>query len=89
MVPARSNEPPFDFPGDDLEYLAELEHQRWMTEKINAGWKHAPKTEKEEKLHSALLEWDKLPEEEKEKDRALIQQIPSILTKAGYAIVKS
>lgn len=23
MVPARSNEPPFDFPGDDLVYLAE------------------------------------------------------------------
>lgn len=89
MVPARSNEPPFDFPGDDLEYLAELEHQRWMTEKINAGWKHSPETEKENKLHSALLEWDELPEEEKEKDRALIQQIPNILAKAGYAIVKS
>jgi hypothetical protein len=89
MVPARSNEPPFDFPGDDLEFLAELEHQRWMKEKINAGWKYAPSTEKEEKLHSALLEWDELPEGEKGKDRALIQQIPNILAKAGYAIVKS
>jgi hypothetical protein len=89
MVPARSNEPPFDFPGDDLEFLAELEHQRWMTEKINTGWKHSQKTEKEQKLHSALVEWDELPEEEKEKDRVLIQQIPKILTKAGYAIVKS
>ena len=89
MVPARSNEPPFDFPGDDLEFLAELEHQRWMTEKINAGWRHAPITEKEKKLHSALLEWGELPEEEKEKDRVLIQQIPKILAKAGYAIVTS
>jgi hypothetical protein len=89
MVPARSNEPPFDFPGDDLEFLAELEHQRWMTEKINTGWRYAPKTEKEQMLHSALLEWDELPEEEREKDRILIQQIPKILAKAGYAIVKS
>jgi hypothetical protein len=89
MVPARSNEPPFDFPGDDLEYLAELEHQRWMTEKINAGWRHSPETEKEKKLHSALMEWDELAEGEKDKDRALIQQIPKILAKAGYAIVKS
>jgi hypothetical protein len=89
MVPARSNEPPFDFPGDALELLAELEHQRWMTEKINAGWRYSPKTEKGQMLHSALLEWNKLPEEEKEKDRVLIRQIPSILAKAGYAIVKS
>ncbi|HEY42551.1 MAG TPA: ATPase [Anaerolineae bacterium] len=89
MVPARSNEPPFDFPGDDLEFLAELEHQRWMTEKVNAGWRHSPKTEKEQKLHSALVEWDELPEEEREKDRILIQQIPEILAKAGYAILKS
>ncbi len=89
MIPARSNEPPFDFPGDDLEFLAEMEHKRWMREKINTGWKYAPNTKKEEKLHSALLKWDELPEGEKEKDRALIQQIPNILAKAGYAIVKS
>jgi hypothetical protein len=89
MVPARSNEPPFDFPGDDLEYLAELEHQRWMTEKINTGWKHAPRTDKDQKLHSALLKWEELAEEEKEKDRALIQEIPDILAKAGYAIIRS
>jgi hypothetical protein len=89
MIPARSNEPPFDFPGEDLELLAEMEHQRWMREKINTGWKYAPNTEKVQKLHSALLEWNELPEGEKGKDRALIQQIPNILAKAGYAIIKS
>jgi hypothetical protein len=35
------------------------------------------------------LDWVELPDEEKEKDRELIRGIPRILTKAGYAIVKS
>jgi len=28
MIPARSNEPPFNFPGKPLELLAEAEHER-------------------------------------------------------------
>ena len=89
MLPARSNEPPFDFPGADLELLALKEHERWMERLISAGWSYAPETDRPEKLHSAILDWDELPEEEKEKDRELIRGIPRILTKAGYAIVKS
>jgi hypothetical protein len=89
MIPARSNEPPFDFPGDDLEFLASKEHERWMEMLISTGWSHAPETDRSKKLHSAIVNWDELPEEEKEKDRELIRGIPRILTKAGYAIVKS
>src|SRR6266480_7832845 len=30
MVLARSNGPPFEFPGADLEQVARMEHERWM-----------------------------------------------------------
>jgi hypothetical protein len=86
MIPARSNEPPFEFPGPHLDHLAEMEHERWMQAKLKAGWQHAPKTAKEKKLHSALLPWEELPEEDKEKDRLLVQAIPRIVAKAGYTI---
>ncbi|MCJ7567367.1 MAG: RyR domain-containing protein, partial [Anaerolineales bacterium] len=89
MIPARSNEPPFDFPGVDLELLALKEHERWMAALISTGWRHASETDRTKKLHSALVDWDELPEEEKEKDRELIRGIPQILAKAGYTIVKS
>jgi hypothetical protein len=89
MLPARSNEPPFNFPGEDLEFLALKEHERWMEVLISSGWSHAPKTDRTKKLHSAIVGWDELPEEEKEKDRELVRGIPRILTQAGYAIVKS
>jgi hypothetical protein len=60
MRPARSNEPPFNFPGHDLERLAEMEHERWMRQKLEAGWRYATKTNKKRKLHDALLPWRKL-----------------------------
>ena len=89
MIPARSNEAAFNFPGDDLEMLAEAEHVRWMDAKLVNGWKFAPETVKEKKLHKCLVPWNELPEDEKEKDRDLVRGIPVILARAGYAIVKT
>ena len=88
MRPARSNEQPFGFPGDALELLAQMEHERWMRQKQAAGWKYGSKTDKAKKLHSAIREWKELPEAEKEKDRAMVRGIPAILARAGYAIEK-
>ncbi len=42
IKPARSNEPRFDFPGADLEKLAEMEHDRWMKSKIKNDWRWGP-----------------------------------------------
>jgi hypothetical protein len=89
MVPARSNELPFNFPGEPLEILSEAEHERWMRSKLEDGWKHAAVTDKEKKLHKCIVPWKDLPEDEKEKDRDMVRGIPAILAQAGYAIVKA
>lgn len=88
MIPARSNEAPGEFLGDEVEKLAEKEHERWMRQKIEAGWKYAKETGKAKKLHKDLVPWDQLPASEQEKDRDLVRGIPRILAKAGYTIVK-
>ena len=88
MRPARSNEPPFEFPGMESELLAEREHERWLRDKLAAGWQYAAKTDKPRKLHQAILPWEKLPESEKEKDRRMVRGIPMILARAGYAVEK-
>jgi len=67
MIPARSNDPPFDFPGADLELLAALEHERWMKSKIEAGWRWAPETDKPNQLHKDLLGWTELTDDERAK----------------------
>jgi hypothetical protein len=60
MIPARSNEPPFDFPGVDLELLAEMEHERWMRAKLEHGWRYGTRTDKKNERHQSLLPWQKL-----------------------------
>lgn len=89
MIPARSNEPPFNFPDGSLESLAETEHVRWMQSKLDDGWTYAPETDRAKKQHKCLVPWNNLPEEEKEKDRILVRGIPVILARAGYTVVKT
>jgi hypothetical protein len=89
MLPARSDEPPFAFPPDDLERLSESEHERFVAAKLAAGWAYAPQTDRARRLHVALVPWSELPESQREKDRDLVGGIPEILARAGYTIVRS
>ncbi|OGO32366.1 MAG: hypothetical protein A2Z29_02085 [Chloroflexi bacterium RBG_16_56_11] len=88
IISARGHESPARFTDEEVERLATEEHERWMKQKLDAGWKYAVKTNKATLLHKDLVDWEQLPESEKEKDRVLVRGIPRILAKAGYAMVK-
>jgi hypothetical protein len=88
MIPARGKEPIGEFSDDEATLLARMEHERWMREKIDTGWKYAKKTAKSRKRHKLLLPWEDLPPEEKAKDYSLVKGIPQILAKAGYTMVR-
>jgi hypothetical protein len=88
MIPARSYDPPFSFPGADLEMLACYEHELWMDAKLAEGWKLGTPTPENPKRNEYLVEWNQVPEEVKEIDRDLIKGIPQILARAGYTIVR-
>jgi hypothetical protein len=88
MVPRRNNEPDCVFPEDVLEDMAKLEHERWMQLKFRQGWKHGAETDKDHQLHALLVNWAELPDEEKRKDRLIIEKMSAILGKAGYTIVR-
>jgi hypothetical protein len=62
LIPARSNAPPFGFPGPALGKLAELEHERWMRGKLARGWRYGEERV-QEKRKEALEE---APEEGQE-----------------------
>lgn len=88
MIPARRRTAVPKFTDDEVEILARKEHERWMREKFDLGWKYADKTVKARKKHKLLVPWDDLPPEEKKKDYVLVRGIPMILAKAGYTMVK-
>lgn len=98
MIPARSNQQSFTFPGTFLEELAIMEHNRWMNMKFADGWEWAPKTNKKNKKHADLISWDELGKRDElekrkgptaqDKDRDFVRAIPEILAQAGYTIVE-
>lgn len=88
IVPARRGITPGQFTDGEVELLARLEHERWMKQKLTDGWKYAPETVKEKKLHKDLVPWEQLTLEDQDKDYALIRGIPRILSEAGYMIVE-
>jgi len=74
---------------EELELLARMEHDRWLRDKMAAGWTYAPPPRNDaKKTHPSLVPWEDLPEAEKEKDRQAVQAIPELLAKAGFEIYK-
>ena len=77
MIQARSDEPPFDFPGADLEQLAEMEHDRYMRDACAQGWRYGPVSSEIEKTNPTLLPWKEMTEAE------IQQRYPDIADKIG------
>jgi len=79
----------FEFEEDQLEELAKLEHERWVADLRRHGWRRTdgPK-DPERKLHPLLRGWTELPEDERDKDRLAIRQLPDMLLRAGFEIYR-
>lgn len=89
MIPARSNEPPYNFPGEVLEELAMAEHERWMASKVSEGWQYASERDDARKLNPCIVPWDDLDQDKKESDRVMVRNIPNILSRAGFTVIRA
>ena len=77
----------FDKVGADpefLEKLSEMEHRRWMAERLMDGWSYGPKRDNRKKIHDLLIPYDELTVEEKDKDKDMVQNIKNLVTSAGW-----
>lgn len=74
---------------NEIESLAEMEHERWTKEKLDKGWQYGNHKDNDHKLHPCLVSWRDLPEGEREKDRILVKRIPQILAGVGYGILRT
>ena len=64
------------------------EHERWMQEKRRGGWTFGPTRDNDRKLHPSMIPWEQLSIEEKDKDRAAVQNVPRLIEKAGFRVRK-
>jgi hypothetical protein len=88
VVPESAGASDFSFTPEEVEGLAEMEHNRWMNGRIARGWSYGPKRDNGRKLHPDLQEWGALDEGTREKDRDAVRAIPGVLRKAGYQILR-
>lgn len=77
----------FDLIELNMKRLAPAEHEGWMRQKIEAGWKHATERDDVRKLHPCIVPFDELSEDEKEKDRNQVRSYPALLRQAGLVAV--
>jgi hypothetical protein len=73
---------------EQIEYLSEMEHDRFVNERFQAGWRIGPERKTEKKISNALIPWDDLDESVKEYDRDFVRSIPSLLEMARFEVFK-
>jgi hypothetical protein len=105
-----AGESPSQVSEEEIELLAEREHDRWVRLKVAQGWSFASRRDEERRRHPDLVPWRELTseerqrrygmdgasrigpgllsEKEKQKDRALIRKMDSILARIGYTAAK-
>jgi voltage-gated potassium channel Kch len=88
VIPETAAAPAFAFAPEEIERLAQLEHQRWMREKTAEGWRYGRSRDNAAKIHPDLQGWSSLSEESRDKDRNAIRTLPAILRAAGFLILR-
>jgi hypothetical protein len=88
IVPESAGEPDFAFTDQEIESLAEGEHERWMRDKLSQGWKYGEPRNDERKIHPDLKAWAALSDPARDKDRNAIRTLPATLHEAGYQILR-
>ena len=74
------------FSGDELEIMAEMEHQRWYAERLLAGWVLGEERDTVKKTSPYLVPYSELPDDIRELDRRMVRNLPALLAKNGLEI---
>ena len=86
IVPAGPDWPPFTFLAEEIEDLAEKEHERWMRSKRKDKVGYGP--ERTRTTHPDMLPWQELKPEVQEKNRTFVRDLPRTLAAEDLAIVR-
>lgn len=78
----------FRLPEDVIEKMARQEHQRFVTERLRAGWSLGPK-DVVRKTNPNLVPWDELSPDAQERTRHPLRELPCVLAEAGLQIYRN
>ncbi|MBN2450980.1 MAG: NAD-binding protein [Lentisphaeria bacterium] len=76
------------FREEEIEILAIMEHDRWVAERLLAGWTPGPK-DTARRRSPYLVEWERIPDPIREYDREAVRRIPALLALSGRKVCRS
>lgn len=69
-----------------IEDMARNVHEVWARNRMVQGWTYGPERDDTQLRHPCLVPYDRLPENEKEYDRATSQETLRFIIKSGFKI---
>ena len=78
----------FTFTDEEVEKLAEMEHQRWWDERSAGNWSWGEQRDDKLKKNPYMVEFEKLPVDVADLDREFVRAIPALLASVGLQIVR-
>ncbi|MCX6645222.1 MAG: RyR domain-containing protein [bacterium] len=79
---------PIEFSKEEVEILAEMEHGRWIVDRMIDGWKYGPEKDYSKMTNPYLVRWEGLDESIRQIDRELVRAMPEFLGEFKIQIVK-
>jgi RyR domain len=67
----------------DLENIAQLEHRRWIADRVMEGWSYAERRDDDLRRHPDLRPFDELAVREQEKDRDQIKELRAFIKESA------
>ncbi|MBO7651383.1 MAG: Ryanodine receptor Ryr [Bacteroidales bacterium] len=71
-----------------MEQIARNVHEVWAAGRINEGWTYGPELNGALKKHPCLVDYDELPESEKDYDRRTAMGTLKLILKLGWKLEK-
>lgn len=73
------------FTEEEVQLLGRLEHERWTSERLAAGWTPGPR-DLRARTSPYLVPWEQLTEDVREIDRRMVRALPDVLLDAGLVL---
>lgn len=80
--------PLFEFSPEEVELMAEMEHERFVKERRRQGWTYGSTKDLKKKTSPTLILWSELSDEEKDNDRNAVQDITAVLARGRFQIYR-
>lgn len=76
------------FAPQEIEYLAYLEHRRWVEERLRNGWTWGERRDDTRRIHPDLVPYDELSEASRALDRLAASSLLAVLEQAGLGVYR-